>query len=92
MYGFGQRVAPHRNANLRSTDPSADSFAFFVLDPLAASSEKHFQKRKVSSAAADTTVFPSGLCAMCNTRAVCPVNSAIFCMVGYFHKHSWFCE
>lgn len=35
-------------------------------------SPKHFQKRRVSSAAADTTVQPSGDWAMCSTRAVWP--------------------
>ena len=38
--------------------------------------EKIFQKRSVSSAAAVTTVVPSGDCAICSTRDVCPVNSA----------------
>lgn len=29
-------------------------------------------------------------CAMCSTRAVWPVSSAILAMLGYFHRHSWF--
>ena len=37
-------------------------------------------------------MVPSGLWAMCSTRAVWPVNSAILTMDGYFHRHSWFCE
>jgi len=36
------------------------------------STAKHFQRRSVSSAAAETTVLPSGDIAMCNTRAVWP--------------------
>lgn len=35
--------------------------------------EKHFQNRSVSSPAAETTVWPSGDMAKCNTRDVCPV-------------------
>jgi len=40
------------------------------------------QNLNVSSAAALTTLLPSGLCAMCNTLAVCPFNSWIFVMLG----------
>lgn len=48
------------------------------------------QKRRVSSAAALTTVVPSGLWARCSTRDVCPVSSATFAMEGYFQRQSWF--
>mmetsp|Transcript_4239 Transcript_4239/g.8053 ORF Transcript_4239/g.8053 Transcript_4239/m.8053 type:complete len:103 (+) Transcript_4239:152-460(+) len=41
-----------------------------------------FQNLSVSSAAALTTVPPSGDCAMCSTLAVCPFSSAIFVMDG----------
>ena len=44
--------------------------AFFLVGSTA----KHFHSRSVSSAAADTTVLPSGDIAMCSTRAVCPTN------------------
>ena len=44
---------------------------------------KTFQNLSVSSAAPETTVSPSGLCARCSTRLVCPVSSAIFtCAMG----------
>ena len=49
------------------------------------SESRILQKRSVSSAAAETTVLPSGLCAMCRTRAVWPVSSATLTMLGYFH-------
>lgn len=39
-------------------------------------SAKHFQKRRVSSAAAEQTVVPSGDCARCSTRDVWPDISA----------------
>lgn len=42
----------------------------------AGGSPNTFQKRSVSSAPAVTTEAPSGDCAMCSTRAVCPVSSA----------------
>jgi len=44
-----------------------DCFSFFC-----GSTAKHFHRRSVSSAAADTTVLPSGDIAMCNTRDVWP--------------------
>ena len=50
------------------------------------------QKRSVSSAAAETTLDPSGDWSRCNTRAVCPVNSLSFVIVGYFQRTSWFWE
>ena len=53
-------------------------------------SAKHFQKRSVSSAAAEQTVVPSGDCARCRTRDVWPDISATLAMDGYFHRHSWF--
>lgn len=72
---------------MRRLPVAADTaLAFFESAP----SPNALQKRSVSSAAADTTVWPSGDCAMCSTRAVWPVNSAIFTIVGYFHRHSWF--
>ena len=43
---------------------------------VGAASAKHFQKRNVSSAAAEQTVTPSGDCARCSTRELCPVISA----------------
>lgn len=55
-----------------------------------AGSPKQRQKRSVSSAAALTTVVPSGLWARCSTREVCPVSSATFAMEGYFQRQSWF--
>ena len=55
-----------------------------------AASAKHFQKRSVSSAAAEQTVVPSGDCARCSTREVWPDISATLAMDGYFHRHSWF--
>ena len=42
--------------------------SFFALP--ASESEKHFQNLRVSSAAAYTTVVPSGDCAMCKTLAL----------------------
>mmetsp|Transcript_15058 Transcript_15058/g.38845 ORF Transcript_15058/g.38845 Transcript_15058/m.38845 type:complete len:363 (+) Transcript_15058:245-1333(+) len=61
--------------------------------PTASASEPRiFQKRRVSSAAAETTVDPSGLCAMWSTRAVWPVSSAALTIEGYFHRMSWLCE
>jgi len=50
---------------------------------------KHFQNRIVSSAAAETTVWPSGLMARCSTRAECPLSSAREASVGYFQIVSW---
>ena len=44
-----------------------------------------FQKRRVSSPAPVTMDDPSGLIAKYNTLNVCPVNVAIFSIVGYFH-------
>ena len=54
--------------------------------------ERIFQKRNVSSAAAVTTVVPSGDCAMWSTREVWPVSSATLTIDGYFHRMSWLCE
>ena len=53
---------------------------------------KHFQKRRVSSAPADTTVVASGLMAIDSTRCEWPLSSATLVMVGYFHTISWFWE
>src|SRR4051794_35605008 len=64
-------------------------------DFLAAASSwgsKRRQKRRVSSADADTTEVPSGLIAMWRTRASWPVSSAILTMEGYFQTQSWFLE
>jgi hypothetical protein len=74
--------------NLFKTDLSAFAASFATLFESTLFSAKHFQNLNVSSAAAETTVVPSGDCAMCNTLAVWPVNSAIFVIVGYFHKHN----
>mmetsp|Transcript_28132 Transcript_28132/g.82675 ORF Transcript_28132/g.82675 Transcript_28132/m.82675 type:complete len:316 (+) Transcript_28132:233-1180(+) len=49
------------------------------------------QKRRVSSAPAEATVTPSGLCARCSTRLVCPESSASFTMEGYRQRMSWLC-
>jgi len=51
---------------------SIDAGVFFF----AGSTAKHFHSRNVSSAAADTTVLPSGDIAMCSTRAVCPMEQS----------------
>jgi len=48
------------------------------FDALRVGEPKMRQKRKVSSAAADTTVVPSGLRAMWSTRAWWPVSSVTF--------------
>ena len=66
---------------LLSTESLAILASFFEVSP----PDRMFQKRRVSSAAADTIVFPSGDCAMCSTRLVCPVSSATLTMLGYFH-------
>ena len=67
--------------------PSIDSprcFFFFFL-----SAAKHFQKRSVSSPAAETTVDPSGDMAMPSTRCEWPVSSVTLAMEGYFQMVSW---
>ena len=64
------------------------SLAFLIL----AGSPKHLQNLKVSSAAAEHTDVPSGLCERCNTLEVWPLNSPTLTMLGYFHRQSWFCE
>ena len=66
----------------------AACFSFLEASP----PERIFQKRSVSSAAAVTTVCPSGDCAMCSTRDVCPVSSATLTIDGYFQRMSWLCE
>jgi len=53
------------------------------------SEAKHFHSRSVSSAAADTTVEPSGDMAMWRTREVWPVSSATLFSVGYRQMMSW---
>ena len=68
--------------------PVDESWTFFRA--ARPDSPKTFQNLSVSSAAAETTVAPSGLWAMWSTRAVCPVSSAILVIVGYFHRQSWF--
>ena len=51
-----------------------------------------FQKRRVSSAPAETMVSPSGLEARCKTRAECPHISPTFDREGYFQTEIWFWE
>lgn len=58
---------------------------------LAGSVAKHFQILRVSSAAAETTVCPSGLMAIWRTRQEWPVSSVTLTIDGYFHTVSWFC-
>mmetsp|Transcript_9753 Transcript_9753/g.31271 ORF Transcript_9753/g.31271 Transcript_9753/m.31271 type:complete len:319 (-) Transcript_9753:869-1825(-) len=53
---------------------------------------KMLQKRRVSSAAAETTVSPSGDWARWRTRAVCPVSSQSLVMAGERQRQSWFWE
>ena len=65
--------------------PAPLSPAFLVLCWVA----KHFHKRKVSSAAADATYWPSGDMVMWRTRDVCPVISVTRDMAGYFQMVSW---
>ena len=52
-----------------AVDLAVDAFLLFV-----GSRAKHFHILRVSSAAADTTVLPSGDIAVCRTRAVCPMS------------------
>ena len=68
--------------------PTSATFLVLVVTSLA----KHFQKRRVSSPAADRTVVPSGLMAIERMRCEWPVSSATFAIVGYFQIVSWFCE
>lgn len=73
-----------------------------VISPIGNTDERRlrgtpkiFQKRRVSSPAADTTVLPSGLALRPSTRFVWPVNSFTFVKVEplpYFHKINWFSE
>jgi methylmalonyl-CoA mutase len=53
---------------------------------------KTFQKRSVSSAAAEQTVVPSVESAVRSTRDWWPKSSAVLTMVGYFQMQSWFSE
>ena len=71
-----------------STDDWAAALPFLFWSPPL----RTFQKRSVSSAAAEQMVVPSGLCAMCSTRLVWPVSSATRTIEGYFHRMSWLCE
>ena len=41
---------------------------------------------------AGTVIVPSGLMAVCSTRELCPLSSAMRAIVGNFHTVSWFCE
>ena len=61
---------------------------FFARTLVWSDEAKTFQKRSVSSAAAEATVAPSGLCSMWRTRAVWPLNSWILVMVGYLQSMS----
>ncbi len=67
-------IVRYRMLFLSDTAPPADAAAaaaartaFFFL---SGSDWKHFQRRSVSSAAADTTVLPSGDKHICSTRPV----------------------
>ena len=68
--GWKAQVAPQQVTSASKGRERADTFV------ARAASEKHFQKRRVSSAAAEQTVVPSGDCARCSTRDVWPVISA----------------
>ena len=61
-----------------------------LASPLVFGPGKTFQKRSVSSPAPVTIVCPSGLIAKYNTRSVCPVSVATFCIDEYRHTTIWF--
>ncbi len=65
------RSRGHRMVLSRLLRCACSSLAFLIL----AGSPNTRQKRSVSSAAAEHTEVPSGLCARCSTRDVCPLNS-----------------
>ena len=67
----------YRMAEERTDDWAAALLFLFWSPPLST-----FQKRSVSSAAAEQMVVPSGLCAMCSTRLVWPVSSATRTWLG----------
>ena len=93
VLALGCKKESESEADAEPTEDEADADADAdAADAAAASSFHTFQKRSVSSAAAVTMVVPSGDCAMCSTREVCPVSSATLTIDGYFHKHSWLCE
>jgi hypothetical protein len=68
-------------ANVAGPAPLTDP-DFFL-----ASHANTFQNLNVSSAEPDTTI-PSGDTAVCNTREVCPFNSFMRAIVGYFQRHN----
>lgn len=64
-------------------------------DRLLGADPKMFQNRSDSSAAAETTVLPSGLHAKLNIRWVWPVSSFTLVrldLLPYFHRINWFSE
>ena len=63
----------HQRIIVLNDEPGSFPVGFVFVFFFSWSTLKHFHRRKVSSAAADTTVSPSGDMAMCSTRAVWPV-------------------
>lgn len=59
--------------------------AFLDVDVCGFGPGNTFQKRRVSSPAPVTIVWPSGDIARYNTRSVWPVSVASLLIVGYFH-------
>ena len=57
---------------LITKDPAAPVLDLTADFFFCGSTAKHFHNLSVSSAAADTTVLPSGDNAICKTRPVCP--------------------
>ena len=57
---------------LITRDPAAPVLDLTADFFFCGSTAKHFHSLSVSSAAADTTVLPSGDNAICKTRPVCP--------------------
>lgn len=64
-----------------AVDLAVDAFLLFV-----GSRAKHFHILSVSSAAADTTVLPSGDIAVCRTRAVCPMSKSRKYSIYYINR------
>lgn len=58
------------------------------MDFLIASGMKHFHKRNVSSAPAETTVVLSGEMARCSTLSVCPKSSAVLVWIKTIVKNN----
>ena len=57
---------------LITKDPAAPVLDLTAVFFFCGSTAKHFHNLNVSSAAADTTVLPSGDNTICKTRPVCP--------------------